>query len=635
MDKVFCFLLSTIVLCGFLSVEVNAEDKEFSQKEGENVTVVSENKINPLITQKHYSDGTIKLFVENRDEGKKKDQPLTFISSPEPSNPEPEYSSQEHKMGYAIFVPKEQDGVLPEYRPSKAELQNKIDIFASPGESEPVTFCVRPLRDIGKVSVEVMGKNRILSSAQYTVYVVRPSVEQTDYSSTVCRWTTKWIEFTNIANSSEKKNLQFVVDINVPEDARSGDYTIPIKIHAEKGGESQFLVNLKVLPVKLAPSMSWGIFAYASAKDENGLLSTFKILRQHGVTGVVISYIVCPNSIVKPVYPYSIFKPDGKVDLSAYDRSLSIYRKAGFVDPPIISMESFFSDIAAAKGKTAEYKVADGNPGIKADDIPDDIREFSKTIVRRIYDYSIAQKWPPFYVYFADEPSKGTPVGEKARFMLGIAKECAPELQTASTIYTLESLKYLGNVDLDIAHYIHPCANADSNRRWHEAVNKLYGIDFIGGYDTLWQVRQMAMLAEKGKLEGMRFWLEAPMSKIEGEFEPYYFLKSSWKGGPWMAEFPDGRKFNSLAFLGLRAGAYDSHYIRTALKIIEEAKMSFDPRKRELGEAAEKKLTKIMECIPWVQQINTSHEWSNYSAGVIRGDIAQLIIDLQNSLTGK
>ncbi|MCE5340889.1 MAG: hypothetical protein LLF92_07150 [Planctomycetaceae bacterium] len=632
MTRVFSFLSNAIIILGILSIEVKAENSKCFQKEASLSIVVSERKIWPFVTQKVYSDGTVRLFVEDRDGGKKKDEPLTFIRSPEPANLEPEYHSEDYKRGYVVFVPKEQDGVLPEYRPATSEIKNEIDIFASPGESEPVTFCVRPLRDIGRVSVEVMGKDRILP---YTVYVVRPSVEQTDYSSTVCRWTTKWIEFTNIANSSEKQNLEFVVDINVSEDTRSGDYTIPIKIHAEKGGESQFLVNLKVLPVKLAPSMPWGIFAYASARDENGLLSTFKILRQYGVTGVVMSYTVCPNSTVKPVYPNSIFKPDGKVDLSAYDRSLSIYRKAGFVDPPIISMESLFGDIAAAKGKTAEFKIAEGNPGIKADDIPDDIREFSKKIVRRIYDYSIKQKWPPFYVYFADEPLKGIPVGEKARFMLGVARECAPELQTASTIYTLESLKYFGNVDLDIANYIHPCANADSNRRWHEAVNKLYGIDFIGGYDTLWQVRQMAMLAEKGKLEGMRFWLETPISKMEGEFEPYYFLKYSWKGGPWIAEFSDGRKFNSMAFLGLREGADDSRYIRTAVKAIEDTKISFDSHEKAIGEAAEKKLVKIMERIPWVQEANASYEWSNYSACIVRKDIAQLIMELQNTLKDK
>jgi hypothetical protein len=335
---------------------------------------------------------------------------------------------------------------------------------------------------------------------------------------------------------------------------------------------------------------------------------------------------------------------DGTVDFTVYDQCIKLYEEAGFEDPPILAMEGLMGAIASAMGKEQELKFTDiFTPGVKAEEVPADVREFAKRVIRRILDHSLEVKWPPFYVYFADEPSSGSYRMECAKFMYGLAREVAPEMQTADTVYTHDWWKDLNNlIDLNIAHYVHPCNNSDANRRWQELAQKqhakLYGIDFIGPLDTFWEGRQITFTAEKGGLQGMMCWtqwisLEMGKPPIEEAFNPYIFTHLTWKGGPWFMPAEGGRVWRSLPWIGLREGIDDSRYVRTLRKAIEDAEMTSQDG---TAKRAHVKLARVLDEIPWVPGVRVANsKWTAFRADTARRNLADAAIECLGELGKK
>ena len=150
-----CPIVATLVVV-WLPAAALAQKAEEPEKAAEKPKAVKEEQVHKVATKRTYSDGTIELDIK----GREKNNPLTFFRPSGPKNPELVPSEGDGKCGYVLFVPSGRNGVLPEYRPAADELGGLIRIFASPGEFELATFCLRPLRDLGEVKFRV-GRSRI------------------------------------------------------------------------------------------------------------------------------------------------------------------------------------------------------------------------------------------------------------------------------------------------------------------------------------------------------------------------------------------------------------------------------------------------------------------------------------------
>jgi len=85
-------LILTILSAAFCSV-APAEEQKPADAEPK---LVSEEKIHETVTKQTYSDGTIKMDVK----GRSRNNPMTFVPSPEPANPEPVPTKADRKRGY-------------------------------------------------------------------------------------------------------------------------------------------------------------------------------------------------------------------------------------------------------------------------------------------------------------------------------------------------------------------------------------------------------------------------------------------------------------------------------------------------------------------------------------------------------
>jgi len=77
----------------------------------------------------------------------------TFDPPPDPE-PMPELSQADRDRGWVLFHRPWAEVVWPNTLPRAEEINPEVRIFATPGEYEPVTFCVNLLRDAGDLTVE-------------------------------------------------------------------------------------------------------------------------------------------------------------------------------------------------------------------------------------------------------------------------------------------------------------------------------------------------------------------------------------------------------------------------------------------------------------------------------------------------
>ena len=69
----------------------------------------------------------------------------------------PALSPEDHKRGYIVFLRHWMDLVFPNSIPKEAELIDELSISACRGEYEPVSFCIRTLKELKNWRVRATG----------------------------------------------------------------------------------------------------------------------------------------------------------------------------------------------------------------------------------------------------------------------------------------------------------------------------------------------------------------------------------------------------------------------------------------------------------------------------------------------
>ena len=590
-------------------------------------------KVNDQLTRLVYAPGVELLKFNNRDKPmwpQKAHEDVSFKK--------PRLTEQDANRGFATFARPDRGGILPEYTPLTSELTDKVSIFASPGEFEPATFALHPLDDLGEVTFTVndfVSKDgQTISADRVDVYIGLRTCEQADlltHLRQAYNWRTKWLRPASRAQATKQRNVQVYLDVHVPEDAAAGDYEAKIDIATAKGRRGSFTVALEVLPLELGRSMPWGLYNYSwgppDGSQDDWIREQLRELRRAGITHTTLSF--APPG----------FNKDGVADYSNFNRAMKLYAEAGFPEPAVVAMENFFHGLVASQGRADELKFHGSGgvsvPGVKAEEVPEDIKELLRRELRRLYDNSLEQKWPPFYLYPADEPAPDTDKMTGAVVVASLAREAAPEMRIAITAYhqlrpSLEEL-----VDLQIYHLVHPAFTEEGARSFmkhvHERHTKLHGISWLAATrDYMLDGRGPTMVLERAGMDGMTDWVQGPAwkEKKANLLDPYIFIYGTWKGGPFFVVDEDGNYWRSLPWIGVREGIDDSRYLRTARTMARRASTSIDPVIREHGHKAKLRIDGIMQGVAFWSNRNPKN-YSGEAFDKIRRRLAQVALDVQ------
>ena len=179
-------------------------------------------------------------------------------------------TAAERRRGYVLFQLPFGDPVYPDTRPGEGDALEALATFAAPGEYEPLTFCVWPLRDLKDVTVTVSplrsGTGATLPPEAVTVslvkyiekrkakglYAVVPRTLLPGGKADLCRDVCK----------------RYWLTLRAPETQAPGEYRGTVTLKAQGAPATRVPVRFRVLPFKLdAPGIAYGMYYYTPDKS--------------------------------------------------------------------------------------------------------------------------------------------------------------------------------------------------------------------------------------------------------------------------------------------------------------------------------------------------------------------------------
>ncbi|NOZ20100.1 MAG: hypothetical protein GXP25_03320 [Planctomycetes bacterium] len=268
----------------------------------------------------------------------------TELKAPVEPAPPLRVDDEAKRLGYVTFRRNYLKFVFPQTLPMPSEYGDTIELFATPGEWEPATFCIRPIKDLKGVTVTVSdlkSKDGIIASANIRVNVIKyQEMANPSRNYTVLPYTLMdgWKKI-DIPRDLTK---QYWLKTWAPKDAKPGIYTGAVTIQPENAPAKTLALRLRVLPFKLRrrKGASWFYFGTRrrrywdlhDRKKDEGYYEMYRKeaenLREHGF---------CLSGSIRP--PYSGIKVDKEqkkllsIDFTEMDEDLAFRKKLGALPP--------------------------------------------------------------------------------------------------------------------------------------------------------------------------------------------------------------------------------------------------------------------------------------------------------------
>jgi len=212
--------------------------------------------------------------------------------------PLPKLRPDEEQRGYVVFRRHWMDLVFPNSIPQRAEITDKLEAFAAPGEYEPLTFCVRTLRDLRGLEInvrELISQNGDrLAAPEVQLVRCAPRTWQGE------EWLYKngpvgvmnmptYLEKARLLHVAAGRTVQFWLTLKTGDDATPGTYRGEVQISHEQGTTQNIEINVEVLPVRLLePPHTLGFWDYQ--RPYEGEIGShdqlYQMMREHGTNAV-------------------------------------------------------------------------------------------------------------------------------------------------------------------------------------------------------------------------------------------------------------------------------------------------------------------------------------------------------------
>jgi len=360
--------------------------------------------------------------------------------------PPPDYTEAEKERGFVIYHRPWMAPIWPNTVPRREEFDPTLKAFACPGEYEPLTFTILPLRDLGNLTVQVADlrsdNGDFIPGHDIQVRYVRYEYVRVRYN--------RHDKYRLVPNAlpplreprplKAKENLRLWLTVHVPPYAPQGVYRGVVTLNIAGQHAAEVPVEFRVLPIVLhkAPSILYATYYrhpsrwISRAPDDfsrrwwtRKLYNDLQSMAEHGVE----SYVT---------YISAFRNRDGKwvAIFDEFDRQIDMARRFGFaVGRPWVG--NFQYSLDKLYRKYMDQGIPGHLFGVKIppqaffDDVTEMVRAFEAERRRR--------RLPEIIYYPFDEPNPRTK--ESIRFMtlLMQAVKKVPGVRTYVTAYpTLE-----------------------------------------------------------------------------------------------------------------------------------------------------------------------------------------------------
>jgi len=219
----------------------------------------------------------------------------------DPEGPAPQPTAAHEQAGYVLFAPHWMRKLFGNSVPLAGEVEAGLEASAAPGEYEPMTLAVYPLRTLGECTVTVGAlrgpSGAAIPAESIEVRTVRlwpqiPGQKGSSYADQFIE-TPEALEAGGTIDVVAGKTREWWLTVQVPADAAPGRYAGAATFSPADGATSEVPISLEVLPVALrepegyAFGMYWGPWRQAGMTEER-VLAQLRDLRAHNMNSVAL-----------------------------------------------------------------------------------------------------------------------------------------------------------------------------------------------------------------------------------------------------------------------------------------------------------------------------------------------------------
>ena len=553
----------------------------------------------------------------------------------EDSRPLPPFEESDRRRGYALFARHWSEVIYPNTVPRQSELSPRLEIFASPGEYEPVTFTVHPLKDLSGIRVtagELRSENGVIAADHVEVRYVRYMLVRPNYSTFFSYHVAPDVLVRRESvDAKAGENQRFWITVKVPDNAEPGMYQGRLQVAAGGAAASEVPLKLRVLPIRLQkdPEHIYGMYY----RDPLSLLSDDntpqandyfrrkaemerKDMVEHGM-----------NSHISGVSGLSRGdRGNWTMDGEETDRRIAFDRKYGLADKPLVvqfPVGWWYSKLVDPKGTGSHLRLV-------RPDVPQSFFDEVTKMVQAIEQTRQKYGWPEFLYYPIDEPSTNP---DSVRFMVGVLKACkqVPGVRTYVT--------------------------ADPT---HEQFEPMWPyVDVWCCQPFVWDHETIERLSKEKNVE---FWCYPNHISGENDHTPVRGARMTWGFGLWRSGFktlipwiyqsdvsdpwnyldgtamdfvnrstPEGEPIPVTLWEAYREGIDDGRYLYTLKQLCERGKRQ-GGRAAELAESAGEELAFIWDSIRVQEKYKYDDLWSGADFDAYRWLLASKILELQEAI---
>lgn len=227
--------------------------------------------------------------------------------------------AKEKDKGYIFFLTDYEQDTYQTTIPQPEQIKREKKIYASLGEYEPITFAVRPLKNLGRATVEVSdfkSKDAVIAKDNFDVRVVR-HLSRRGFNQIKYRIIPQMLKNFDTVELVKDITREFFVIAHIPEPAAPGDYTGTIRLRSDGAIDETLNVSLTVYPFTLDESEY--VFCFFGTIPN---LKVARMLRDFGFN----SFSGGSRIVLKG------FEADGtpQLDFAGPDRYMKMLRRAGY-----------------------------------------------------------------------------------------------------------------------------------------------------------------------------------------------------------------------------------------------------------------------------------------------------------------
>src|ERR1039458_4602812 len=200
-------------------------------------------------------------------------------------------TEDEKRRGFMVFA---LDPMAPAEcgtAPSAGMRSESVRCFAARGQYEPLTFGLRSLEDLGRVTVRVdqlrSEEGAVIPADHVDIRMARPVREIVDAKARTWRWRPFLLEQRGELTVRAGAASQVWLTVKVPEEAAPGIYAGLARVSAAGRPEATVKLTLRVLPFTLPPApIEMALYTPKVPPDDALFEKELLDLREHGLNAM-------------------------------------------------------------------------------------------------------------------------------------------------------------------------------------------------------------------------------------------------------------------------------------------------------------------------------------------------------------